>query len=281
MTSREQRDIAGRGYWNELWTDADETVDAGEATPVKYFVEQQFADFFAAELARFERGSRLLELGCANSLWLPHFARVLGFDVAGIDYSERGCELERAVLARAGVEGDVVCADLFDPPARLVRAFDVVVSFGVVEHFADTAGAIQAFETFLADGGRMITVIPNVRGAIGLVQRLLNPDILAIHVPLGPEELEAAHRVSGIVNVRARYFSSTNFGVLNMHGVDPSRRSTAAKELTRKSLVRFSRAVWALEKHVPLPATGFLSGYVVCVADRSVKPRQSATPQPA
>jgi hypothetical protein len=117
----------------------------------------------------------------------------------------------------------------------------------------------------------MITVIPNVRGAVGLAQRLLNPSLLAIHVPLRPGELEAAHLSAGLENVRARYFSSTNFGVVNLHGVDPSRRSTAARQLARRGLVRFSRAVWVLEKRVPLPATAFLSGYVVCVADRLLR----------
>jgi len=82
----------------------------------------------------------------------PYFAKEFGFKVYGIDYSEIGCKQAREVLSNTGVEGNVICAIFFSPPENLIDAFDVVVSFGVVEHFEDTAG-IAAFSRFLKPNG--------------------------------------------------------------------------------------------------------------------------------
>ena len=44
------------------------------------------------------------------------------------------------ILSIEGVKGDIVCADFFSPPESMIEEFDVVISFGVLEHFEDTEG---------------------------------------------------------------------------------------------------------------------------------------------
>src|SRR5438552_12828083 len=51
-----------------------------------------------------------------------------------ITASTSGCEQARAVLARDGVDGKIVEADVFTPPSELHESFDVVFTLGVVEH---------------------------------------------------------------------------------------------------------------------------------------------------
>jgi SAM-dependent methyltransferase len=267
-------DRAGKAYWDALWVD--EGVDGAEPL-LTHHVERQFAAFFADMFAPFDSATaRLLEVGCANSRWLPFFAETFGLDITGLDYSAVGCEQERELLARARVEGTIVCADMFQPPRELRGAFDMVLSLGVVEHFEDTAGAIAALAEFLAPGGRLITIVPNLRGAIGIVQRLLNRRIYSIHLRLGPDDLVAGHCTSDFVNAHADYFSTSNFGVLNLRGLDPGARTTRAKELVVRGLIWFSRSIWAIERRVPLRPSRLLSGYVVCVADRAAGPCWSA-----
>src|SRR5207249_3744220 len=133
-----------------------------------------------------------------------------GFNVFGIDYSESGCEQARHILSDAGVEGEIVCADLFSPPSSLRRRFDVVVSFGVVEHFSPPWHAIKAFAEFLVPGALLVTVIPNLRGVMGPIEKLLNPAVYAAHVPLTTRELRAAHDAAGLSVLSSSYFLSTN-----------------------------------------------------------------------
>jgi len=258
--------MAGKDYWDELWDDEQlpEPVDPRECR-LGAHVDRQFHLLFRELLGRVPPGSSLLEIGCARSAWLPYFAREFGFAVTGVDYSDRGCEQERRILSRAGIDGSVVCADMFSPPSTLVSSFDVVVSFGVVEHFRDTAAAVAAIARFARPGARVITTIPNVSGAIGIVQRLLNPDVYAIHVPLTEHELAAAHERAGVDVDCCRYFVSTSFGVANLNGLDPALGSVRAKAALHLGLRGFSKAVWALESRMrPLPATKALAAYVVC-----------------
>ena len=137
---------------------------------------------------------RLLEVGCARSAWLPYFGREFGFELHGLDYSELGCRQERTILVKAGLEGEVTCADLFTPPPDLLGAFDVVVSFGVVEHFSDTLAATRALAALLRPDGLVVTVVPNMRGAIGRIEQLINRDVYDIHVPIGPARLAGRTR---------------------------------------------------------------------------------------
>jgi 2-polyprenyl-3-methyl-5-hydroxy-6-metoxy-1,4-benzoquinol methylase len=52
------------------------------------------------------------------------------------------------MLRKAGVVGQVYCCDFFAPPGDLIGTFDVVISFGVAEHFQDTAECLRALRVF-------------------------------------------------------------------------------------------------------------------------------------
>src|SRR5262249_30654761 len=152
-----------------------------------------------------------------------------------------------AVLAAEGVEGRVVCADFFSPPGDMCGAYDVVVSFGLAEHFRNTSECIAAFAKFLRPGGLMITTIPNMVGAIGFVQKLVNRPVFDIHVPLSHEDLMAAHAAAGL-NIRASgYFLPTHFGVNNLSGL-PRSAGWFLKKMILSGLIGVSVSVWALER---------------------------------
>jgi hypothetical protein len=116
----------------------------------------------------------------------------------------------------------------------------------------------------------LITVIPNMLGVVGAIERLINPAVYSMHVRLSPRALAAAHEQVGLAQVQARYFMSTNFGVANVNGLDEHARSTRAKAALLRNLSRLSKIVWAFEDGVRLlPPTQLLSPYVVCVARRA------------
>lgn len=261
-------DYAGKAYWDTVWEDAAqvEMIDP-TARGARHYANARLDAMFRSVLRGLPAGARLLEVGCAHSGWLPYFARVHGLRVCGLDYSEHGCDIERQALRRFGVQGDVVCADLFDTPAELRCRFDLVVSFGVVEHFEDTPGVLKAMRRYLKPGGVLVTVIPNMTGAIGLIERVINPAVHAIHVPLSARTLAEAHEAAGLAVIDARFFLSTNFGVLNVNGLERGTRATRSKAALCAHLSRLSKAIWAIEQRTrPLPGTRFLSPYVVCVA---------------
>ena len=252
--------LADEAYWSANWArdrSLPQPVDPSRADPV----DRAWHRFFARAFAGLPAGSRLLEIGAGRSRWLPYFARQFGFWVTGLDYSQEGCEQARAILDRAGEAGEVVCADLFAPPADMLGRFDLVVSFGVVEHFADTAGGVAACARLLAPGGHMITTVPNMRGAPGALQRLLDPAIYRIHVTLRPRDLRAAHASAGLDVLECGYLMPANLRVVV---VNPKRRG---RRPLRRALAAATNLIWAADRvGLHLPPNRLTSPYIACVA---------------
>src|ERR1039458_3992616 len=84
---------------------------------------------------------RTLELGGGGSRILPYLGRKFGFRVFGSDFSPRGCLLLKANLRLLGIDGGVVCEDLFHS-SLAPESFDLVYSSGLIEHFDDTATVV-------------------------------------------------------------------------------------------------------------------------------------------
>lgn len=257
-------DRAGIEYWNAVW-EADDALPPPIGPDMAgswHHPDRELARWLGSALAAHApTGARLLEIGAARSAVLPYVGGPLGCRVAGLDVSPGGCRQAEAMLSRAGVRGDIVCGDVFALPARFMGAFDAVFSLGVVEHFDDTAAVLRAMAGALRPGGVMLTVIPNLVGVIGALQRSLGREVYDKHVPLGRDALSRAHRDAGLVVARADWFQATNFGVLNF----PAAGQGSA--LLRYGLCQASRVAWRLEEMgLPLPATRVFAPYVACIA---------------
>jgi len=191
-----------------------EAMHAGTVAP-PYPQPQRFRGNF--ELAdRFRRSMpagrrRLLEMGCGGSKWLPWFARELGYDVEGVDYSPVGCEKARSGLAAAGVSGVVHCKDFLTLGPEFDRRYDIVASFGVIEHFEDPVSVLRLFARCLAKGGLVLTFVPNMAGLYGTLIKRLDRPLYDTHVIFDLEELSAFHERAGLRIVHATYSGWADF----------------------------------------------------------------------
>jgi SAM-dependent methyltransferase len=258
-------DRAGREYWDHAWEAEDFSDDIQpQSSRIWAHRNQLFHRAFDALLESTPR-PRVLELGCARSAWLPYFAKYHNAEVCGLDYSARGADQARARLQQNGQTGDVRCADLFAPPEDWRNAFDVVVWFGVAEHFDDPTGAVRAAAAFLKPGGLLVTEIPNLVGVAGWLQRAFNRPVYDIHVPHSRESLAHHHEAAGLKVVLARYIVPTDFGVVELGGAPPGvLRSVKASILYWLRLL--SGAVWWVDRRLRLPDTRLLSGFVMVAA---------------
>lgn len=263
-------DKAGKGYWNRTWETArlPRAADPRARGPRGYIKRNLHAYFRQAFSSMKTSGKVLLEIGCAQSIWLPYFAQEFGFTVCGLDYSEIGCAQERQILSSAGVAGEVVCSDFFSPPERLLGAFDVVVSLGVAEHFQDTAACIAAFTKFLKPGGLLMTHVPNLTGLIGFIQKRINRPVYDVHVPLDSATLRAAHAAAGLEVLSCDYFLFTNFGVCNLNGLPAGSVTWWMKKFLLTSLTLGSVSAWLMEEAVgfAFKPNKVTSPYINCLA---------------
>ncbi len=273
-------DRAGKAYWTRTWRESPLPAPLVlEGRHLVNYPDRELNRYFTDLLSRHDiEYKTLLEVGCGRSVWLPHFARQFGVTVTGLDYSPVGCEQARAILAAQGVSGEIVCADLFSPPPPLLGSFDVVFSYGLVEHFEDTIACVRALSRFLRPNGWLVTVIPNMAGLVGRLQRSLNRPVYDLHVPLDREDLRTAHERAGLVGVEARHLVPASFGICTLNGL-PTRSGTWwLKKLIIAVGARLSRGLWLLDDRVVrLPIGRRMSSYVACAGQRAAPEAERST----
>ena len=94
----------------------------------------------------------------------------LGYDLHGIDLTPAVESDLPAWLKRQGFKvGEFVRADVFQH--AFSRAYHIVCSFGLIEHFADWAGLLEVHARLVRPGGLLVISTPNFRG---WVQRWLH-----------------------------------------------------------------------------------------------------------
>lgn len=240
-------DLAGVAYWDRIW-----------AAPAKHsfdpaaLANRPLADLIRRFLAPTPTGGLILEAGCADSV-ITAFVESMGYQTAGLDYSLAGCENFRRKSPRSAVYH----ADVFAPPPRLLESSDAVFSLGLVEHFSDTTGAIEALAKLVKPGGYMLTVVPNMHGSVGFLQKLLNRTAYDVHVPLTPQDLCAAH--VGAEVMETGYLGCVSYGVVNPGQSLVSRVIVAV-------LARLSLGAMALDRIFRLPRGRAFAPYCYCIA---------------
>jgi 2-polyprenyl-3-methyl-5-hydroxy-6-metoxy-1,4-benzoquinol methylase len=259
-------DKAGKQYWDKAWATYDIPKEANpQHGGLPNYVNRRFHEYFCKIFSTMNtQGKNILEIGCARSVWLPYFAKEFGFKVYGIDYSEIGCQQAVQILGNERVNGKIVCADFFSPPGSMLEVFDVVVSFGVLEHFRDTTACIATFSKFLKPGGLLITSIPNLLGLNGLIQKVVNRTIFDIHVSIDINTLKRAHEINGLRIILCNYFLFAIFGLVNIENL----KGTLFYKVARlRSWV--NEVVWIFERVVPaLKPNRWSSPYINCVATK-------------
>jgi cyclopropane fatty-acyl-phospholipid synthase-like methyltransferase len=125
-----------------------------------------------------------LEIGSAPGLHLLMLKDKFGYAPYGIEYTEAGAQVNRRLFVQHGLDpAHVIQADLFSPMVveQYAEHFDVVASFGFVEHFDDVRHVIKCHLDLLKDDGWLIVQIPRLTGLNYWVARLFNRDTLAMH----------------------------------------------------------------------------------------------------
>ena len=213
------------------------------------------------------RAKTLIEVGCAASEWLPYFAKRYGYRVSGLDYSETGCALAAENLRLHGVEYEkIVCTDLLE--WKSIEKYDVVVSFGVIEHFVSSGEILKIFAKHLNEGGLVITVVPNLRGAMGLLARLVVPEIYRMHRALSLEDMLRFNNAAGLTEVKTVYAGIFSLGTIPW-GKSGRYLFSGASRLGRASL----RIINQLDKLFSLalnrfrkPTSALFSPYIISVS---------------
>lgn len=144
-------------------------------------------------------GDLILELGCGGSRWLPLLAQQARVTVRGVDFSETGVRWARELLASSGGDGSGIVLDTIDEYSRKhAGEADIVVSFGLIEHFSRLDDIVEAHIRCARPGGRIFMSAPNLSSLNLRWARLVSPDIFTWHCPISAKAVvESCHRCGG------------------------------------------------------------------------------------
>ena len=143
-------------------------------------------------------GLRLLDIGCGGGLLCEPMTR-LGFQVTGVDASERNIGTASAHAAEQGLVIDYRATTAEDLLAAGERPFDVILNMEVIEHVADPGAYLRDCARLLAPGGLMIVATLN-RTLKALALAKIGAEYVLRWVPAGthdwnkflkPEELRS------------------------------------------------------------------------------------------
>lgn len=263
QTTELKVDKAGEEYWTQFWKNFTLPPPINiHSSNVNEYPNRILHKLFKKAFSGLDTsGKKILEIGCGNSVFLTYFKKEFGFDIYGLDYSEFGCKQTEKIFERDQVDGKVILADAFQPPLDYIEKFDVVCSFGVVEHFENTAATLKAFSKFVKPGGILISTMPNFKGATGTLHKLLNKPVYDVHVPLGTKEMGIAMSNAGLKEEINEYFLALSFAI-TLEGIDgkpiPYYR---LKKIFVKSIRYASKIIWIFENMIgTIPAGKLLSG---------------------
>jgi SAM-dependent methyltransferase len=209
---------------------------------------REFDRLHRAVLAQVPQGARWLEIGGAPGAMIARYHRMrpdVRFDC--LDYSEDGIQRTRETYAAEGIEGEVILAD-FRAGGERFGSYDVVTSYGFIEHFDNFAEAIAVHYRYARPGGTVLIAVPDLTPA---PMRWLLPvcaqGMLSRHnlAAMARTALERAATDAGADIIR----SATLGGALFHHSeFDPNWRGRAYK---------LGASVWNLAIAAFAAATGY------------------------
>lgn len=147
----------------EWWDPKGKFGSLHKFNPVRLgFIRDQALHRFGrdAKARRPFEGLRLLDIGCGGGLLSEPMAR-LGFQVTGVDASERNIGTAGAHAAEVGVTVDYRCSTAENLLAAGEPSFDVILNMEVIEHVADAGPFLRTCVALLAPGGLMIVATLN------------------------------------------------------------------------------------------------------------------------
>ena len=110
---------------------------------------------------------RILEIGCAPGDNLLIARKIMGYQPYGVEYTDEGCEATRENFLNHGLNSDnIINVDLFSESFlnEYENKFDIVMSFGFVEHFQEPEEVIERHLKFIKPGGYLVLNIPRFVG---------------------------------------------------------------------------------------------------------------------
>lgn len=181
-------------YWSAMW----------ELRELRYMPDElPFKDVFARHVPR---SGDCIEIGCYPGGYLIYLSKQFGLRVHGIDnFPGVGRGFDEYLSRHGANVGAVTEGDFFQFKPTI--AYDLVCSFGFIEHFYDFRGVLRRHAALVKPGGLLIITCPNFRRVQFVLHWLFDRSNLRKHViaAMDMEAWEVTLRECGMEVVEMGY----------------------------------------------------------------------------
>lgn len=158
-----EQKLTDRAFWKAFWESKKDLIF--HIKPDYYF-----GDMMGKLIA--EKGIKnAIELGGFPGYYATYLKKYQKLDTTLFDYYIHQPIIEELLTFNGLKPGDVhiIESDLFTYQPE--KQYDLVTSFGLIEHFSDTKDIISRHLNFLKPGGVLFITLPNFKGVNGWIQR--------------------------------------------------------------------------------------------------------------
>jgi L-malate glycosyltransferase len=157
MRYKTENKLTDIGHWENVQGSIQ--LEVLESDPIKNWLDTNFV---------VNRISNCLEVGCYPGRYLAYFGEK-GFEINGIDYLPETKFLFEASINKDYKVGKIICDDFFE--YKFERKYDVVCSFGFVEHFKNWEDVFKLHMDLVDNNGYLVIECPNYKGIFQVILR--------------------------------------------------------------------------------------------------------------
>ncbi|MFX1501566.1 MAG: class I SAM-dependent methyltransferase [Promethearchaeota archaeon] len=143
-----------------------------------------FWDFLLDKYLKNHYKLKVIEIGSAPGDRLIKLKEKFNLIPFGVEYSEIGLRRNRENFLKYNLDPEsIIFADFFskDFQNKYLNYFDIVFSWGFIEHFSNVEKVINCHLDILRKNGILIIVIPNIRGLNLALARFFLKESIAKH----------------------------------------------------------------------------------------------------
>ena len=199
-----------------------------------------------------------IEIGCIPGDFLIFMHKNFGYRIAGIDFNGRADLLWQNMRFNGINECQYYEADF--TTWKTDQRFDIVCSFGFIEHFKDSEAIISKHISLLSDEGMLILGCPNFRFGQFVFHKIFDEDNIKKHnlkiMDLG--KIKSIIEAQGLSVIYLGYYGTVQFWVEDLE------QKGLIKRWIAKTLIRITNSI---NIRINLP-THYFSPYILCIAQR-------------
>lgn len=194
-----EQNLTDRAFWKAFW-------ESRKGLIFQLKPDYVFGNILAG-LIKDKNIHNAIELGGFPGYYATYLKKYLGLDTTLFDYFIHEGLINQLLEINGLKPGDIsiIEANLFGYQAD--KLYDMVLSFGLIEHFNDTKAIIETHLQFLKPGGVLFITLPNFRSVNGWIQHTFDRENYDKHNIncMDPKLLKRYFNELGLAEVESYY----------------------------------------------------------------------------